>query len=66
MLQFFFTLAFSAVPLTLYVPPLRSLNLFVETMEEILRESRTYTNRVYPRARHVWLRVLDCVLCSTR
>ncbi|KAG2668635.1 hypothetical protein I3843_14G001000 [Carya illinoinensis] len=63
-LQLFFTLAFSAVPLTLYVPPIRSLNFFVETMEDLLRESRIYTDRIYPRARVVWSRLLDCVLCS--
>ncbi|KAJ6984842.1 F-box/WD repeat-containing protein [Populus alba x Populus x berolinensis] len=40
MLQLLFTVAFSAVPLTLYIPPVRSLNLFVETMEDLLRESR--------------------------
>lgn len=64
-LQLFFTVAFSAVPLTLYVPPIRSLNLFVETMEDLLRESRTYTHRVYPRVRHAWVRMVDCLLCST-
>lgn len=63
-LQLFFTLAFSAVPLTLYVPPVRSLNLFVEAMESLLRESRTYSNRVYPRVRVVWSRLLDCMLCT--
>ncbi|KAL5760519.1 hypothetical protein ACOSQ2_019357 [Xanthoceras sorbifolium] len=65
-LQLFFAVAFSAVPLTLYVPPVRSLNLFVETMEDLLRESRVYTNRIYPRARHVWSRILDCMLCNFR
>ncbi|KAE8038224.1 hypothetical protein FH972_010755 [Carpinus fangiana] len=63
-LQLFFTVAFSAIPLTLYVPPVRSLNLFVETMEDLLRGSRIYTNRVYPRVRVVWSRILDCMLCS--
>ncbi|KAI4323397.1 hypothetical protein L6164_023009 [Bauhinia variegata] len=66
MLQLFFTVAFSAVPLTLYIPPLRSLNLFVETMEEIFRESRIYSNRMYPRLRTGWARMLDCILCNTR
>ncbi|KAJ0037446.1 uncharacterized protein LOC116132287 [Pistacia vera] len=66
MLQLFFTVAFSAVPLTLYVPPVRSLNLFVETMEDFVRESRTYTRRIYPRARFVWSRILDCMLCNLR
>ncbi|KAH1222996.1 hypothetical protein GmHk_12G035999 [Glycine max] len=65
MLQLFFTVAFSAVPLTLYVPPIRSLNLFVETMEYVVRESRTYRNRVYPRLRIAWSRMLDIMLCNT-
>ncbi|KAM1158075.1 hypothetical protein FF1_028608 [Malus domestica] len=64
LLQLFFTVAFSAVPLTLYVPPIRSLNPLVETMEELFSESRAYTNRVYPRVRHLWFRILDCLLCS--
>ncbi|KAF3437897.1 hypothetical protein FNV43_RR20653 [Rhamnella rubrinervis] len=64
MLQLFFTVAFSAVPLTLYVPPIRSLNLFVETMEDLLRESRTYTSRIYPRVRHIWAMILECILCT--
>ncbi|GLU00257.1 hypothetical protein SLE2022_176370 [Rubroshorea leprosula] len=66
MLQLLFTVAFSAVPLTLYIPPMRSLNLFVESMEDLARESRVYTNRIYPRARHVWSRIMDCMLCNTR
>ncbi|KAK6285263.1 hypothetical protein POUND7_011442 [Theobroma cacao] len=66
MLQLFFTIAFSAAPLTLYVPPIRSLNLFVETMEDLVRESRVYTNRLYPRARLFWSRILDCMLCNLR
>ncbi|KAK7314265.1 hypothetical protein VNO77_39479 [Canavalia gladiata] len=66
MLQLFFTVAFSAVPLTLYVPPVRSLNLFVETMESIVRESRSYRNTVYPRLRVAWSRMLDVLLCNTR
>ncbi|XVE76711.1 hypothetical protein DITRI_Ditri13aG0003400 [Diplodiscus trichospermus] len=64
MLQLFFTIAFSAAPLTLYLPPVRSLNVFVETMEDLLRESRVYTQRLYPRARVVWSRILDCMLCN--
>ncbi|XP_028776980.1 uncharacterized protein LOC114733655 [Neltuma alba] len=64
MLQLFFTVAFSAVPLTLYVPPVRSLTTFVEVMEEILRESRIYSNRMYPRVRIAWSRLMDCMLCT--
>ncbi|XVF33736.1 hypothetical protein REPUB_Repub17cG0194200 [Reevesia pubescens] len=66
MLQLFFTIAFSAAPLTLYVPPMRSLNLFLESMEDLVRESRVYTDRLYPRARLVWSRILDCMLCNLR
>ncbi|KAK3017299.1 hypothetical protein RJ639_006898 [Escallonia herrerae] len=42
MLHLFFAVAFSAVPLTLYVPPVRSLNLFIATMEDLFRESILY------------------------
>ncbi|KAL8227844.1 hypothetical protein R6Q57_015428 [Mikania cordata] len=52
MLHLFFAVAFSAVPLTLYVPPIRSFNLFVQTMEDLWRESSGYTHRVYPRVRY--------------
>ncbi|GAB4857772.1 Mitogen-activated protein kinase kinase kinase npk1 [Ancistrocladus abbreviatus] len=50
MLQIFFAVAFSAVPLTLYVPPTRSLTLFVEAMEDLVRETSRRTVRYYPRA----------------
>ncbi|KAJ8748809.1 hypothetical protein K2173_011366 [Erythroxylum novogranatense] len=66
MLQLFLTVAFSAIPLTLYFPPLRSLNLFVETMEDLYRESRAYTTSIYPRARVMWCRLLDIMLCNLR
>lgn len=51
MLQLFFTVAFSAAPLILYVPPLRSLNLFVETATYLLRDVVLYFHSVYPRIR---------------
>uniref|UniRef100_A0A2P2PNR4 Uncharacterized protein LOC105115740 n=1 Tax=Rhizophora mucronata TaxID=61149 RepID=A0A2P2PNR4_RHIMU len=66
MLQLFFTIAFSAVPLTLYVPPMRNLNLFVESLEDLLRDSRVYTSGLYPRASLVWSRLLDILLCNLR
>ncbi|KAJ6402591.1 hypothetical protein OIU84_014652 [Salix udensis] len=31
-------------------------------MEDLLRESRVYTTRLYPCAKHVWSRVLDILL----
>ncbi|KAK8949087.1 hypothetical protein KSP39_PZI005575 [Platanthera zijinensis] len=49
MLQLFFVVDFSAAPLTLYVPPMRSLNLFVETMDTLARESSVYTNHAISR-----------------
>ncbi|KAH6828738.1 hypothetical protein C2S53_018615 [Perilla frutescens var. hirtella] len=51
MLPLFFTVAFSAAPLILYVPPLRSLNLFVETVTFVLRDAVAYFLSVYPRLR---------------
>ncbi|KAK4372172.1 hypothetical protein RND71_007556 [Anisodus tanguticus] len=65
MLHLFFAVTFSAVPLTLYIPPMRSLNLFVETMEELCRESSVYTGWMYHRLRHAWSRILNCMLCVT-
>ncbi|KAF8396136.1 hypothetical protein HHK36_017749 [Tetracentron sinense] len=62
MLQVFFAVAFSAVPLTLYVPPVRSLNFFVETIEGLLRETAQYSVRTYPRIRHAWSRILASLL----
>ncbi|RWR77763.1 RING/FYVE/PHD zinc finger superfamily protein, putative isoform 1 [Cinnamomum micranthum f. kanehirae] len=62
MLQLLFAVAFSAAPLTLYVPPVRSLNLFVETIENLLRQTTVYTVRAYPRIRHAWARVLASLL----
>lgn len=48
MIEVLFAVAFSAAPLTLYVPPVRSLNLFVETMEYFLKETVDYTFRNLP------------------
>ncbi|KAK2653243.1 hypothetical protein Ddye_013099 [Dipteronia dyeriana] len=58
MLQLFFAVAFSAVPLTLYVPPIRSLNLFVETIEDLFRQTSVYTLRAYPRFRSAFSRIV--------
>ncbi|KAF8050342.1 hypothetical protein N665_1994s0011 [Sinapis alba] len=66
MLQLFFTIAFSAAPLTLYIPPIRCLTMFVETMEEMGMEGRVYSRRVIiPRARIAWSRLLDCFFSSS-
>jgi len=60
------TAAFSAVPLMLYIPPLRSLNQFVETIEDMERESRIYTSRIFPHLHAAWTWLINCILCSTR
>jgi hypothetical protein len=65
MLQLFFAVAFSAVPLTLYVPPIRSLNLFVETIEDFVRQTTTYTLRAYPRVRLAFSRIINSILRTT-
>ncbi|KAI3445019.1 hypothetical protein Pfo_001684 [Paulownia fortunei] len=65
MLHLFFAVAFSAVPLTLYIPPIRSLNLFVEIMEGMWKESSAHTVRIYPRFRYACSRILNCMLCNT-
>ncbi|CAL1385060.1 unnamed protein product [Linum trigynum] len=66
MLQLFFAVAFSAVPLTLYIPPIRSLNLFVETIEDLLRQMAVHTVRTYPRIRFGFSRILNNLLHLAR
>ncbi|KAE8649764.1 hypothetical protein Csa_012384 [Cucumis sativus] len=61
MLQLFFAVAFSAVPLTLYVPPIRSLSLFVETLEDLLHHTAIHTIRAYPRFRLAFSRLFASV-----
>lgn len=64
MLHVFFAVAFSAAPLILYIPPIRSLNFFVQTIEDLLRESSVHSGRLYPRLRHACSRILNCMLCN--
>ncbi|KAK1267047.1 hypothetical protein QJS04_geneDACA016379 [Acorus gramineus] len=66
MLQLLFAVAFSAAPLTLYVPPVRSLNLFVEAMEKMVRETSSYTVRAFPRLRLAFSRLLSSLLFRAR
>ncbi|KAG5252854.1 RING/FYVE/PHD zinc finger superfamily protein [Salix suchowensis] len=66
MLQLFFAVAFSAAPLTLYVPSIRSLNLFVETMENVFRQTSLYTVRTYPRIRLVFSRLFRNLFSLSR
>ncbi|KAK3446744.1 hypothetical protein EUGRSUZ_A02389 [Eucalyptus grandis] len=66
MLQLFLAVAFSAVPLTLYVPPIRSLNLFVETVEGLFRQTTLYTLRAYPRIRLAFSRLYNSLVRFSR
>ncbi|CAN8278863.1 unnamed protein product [Cochlearia groenlandica] len=66
MLQLFFTVAFSAAPLTLYLPPIRCLTVFVAAMEEIGAEGRVYRRRNFPRVRIAWSRLRDRFFSSYR
>ncbi|CAL0326164.1 unnamed protein product [Lupinus luteus] len=66
MLNLFFTIAFSSVPLILYFPPIRSVNLFVETIEVTLKATSVYTDKVNHDLRGTWSRVVNCVCRSRR
>ena len=58
MLQLLMALAFSAAPLTLYVPPVRSLSLFVEAMEAVCRDCAPYSHGAVARFRLGLSRIL--------
>ncbi|KAF7819008.1 dehydration-responsive element-binding protein 2F [Senna tora] len=62
MLQILFAVAFSAVPLTLYVPPIRSFNLFVQTVEDFLRQTAVHAIRAYPRFRLAFSRIFSSIV----
>ncbi|KAK4343713.1 hypothetical protein RND71_036807 [Anisodus tanguticus] len=64
MLELFFAVAFSAAPLILYVPPIRSFNLFVESVEDFVRHSTMYTLRIFPRFPLFFSRYLSPLLLS--
>ncbi|KAL3841242.1 hypothetical protein ACJIZ3_025833 [Penstemon smallii] len=49
MFPLIFAVAFTAAPLTLYIPPIRSLNLFVEMTEFFLRDAVCCAVRICPR-----------------
>lgn len=66
MLQLFLAVAFSAVPLTLYVPPIRSLSLFVASVEQLLRQSGLFTLRFGPRLRLLFSRLFAPFFRSPR
>ncbi|WOG90998.1 hypothetical protein DCAR_0310246 [Daucus carota subsp. sativus] len=60
MLQLFFAVAFSAVPLTLYVPPIRNLCLFVDTVEQLYHHTaEVFSLQLRPQLRLALSRLLS-------
>ncbi|MQL95053.1 hypothetical protein Taro_027711 [Colocasia esculenta] len=64
--QLLFAFAFSAAPLTLYVPPVRSLNPFVEAVEAFLRQTALFRVRVYPRLHLAFSRIMSFWIRAAR
>ncbi|GFY98253.1 hypothetical protein Acr_12g0007940 [Actinidia rufa] len=62
MLQLFFAVAFTAAPLALHVPRIRCLNLFVENIEQLLRQSSSVSRRL----RHLISRFFSTAFRTTR
>ncbi|RAL53894.1 hypothetical protein DM860_004365 [Cuscuta australis] len=62
MLQLFFAMAFSAVPLTLYIPPVRRLNLFMESVETLRRESATHAAGMSRDFNRAFFGIFNCFL----
>ncbi|GAB2210714.1 hypothetical protein Droror1_Dr00015997, partial [Drosera rotundifolia] len=62
MIQLLLAAAFSSVPLTLYVPPVRNLTMFVQAVEEMVRETGPIVvGRYYQRIRIFCSRILGCI-----
>ncbi|KAG8073665.1 hypothetical protein GUJ93_ZPchr0006g44465 [Zizania palustris] len=66
MLQLLMALAFSAAPLTLYVPPVRSLSLFVEAIEAVCRDCAPYSQGAVFRFRLGLSRILSGLARAVR
>ncbi|KAJ0791977.1 hypothetical protein HanOQP8_Chr01g0012081 [Helianthus annuus] len=64
MLELFFAVAFSAVPLTLYIPPVRSLSLFAGSFQQLLRHITVYVLHICPRLRLAFSRIFTPILRS--
>ncbi|KAG6485017.1 hypothetical protein ZIOFF_053545 [Zingiber officinale] len=61
MLQLLLAVAFSAAPLTLYVPPIRTLNPFMQVLEMFVRDVTVYSQRAYLQIRLGVFRILAVV-----
>lgn len=58
MLQLFLAVAFSAAPLMLYLPPVRSLSLLVEALEAFLQQAELHTAQLSSSLRHGFSRIM--------
>ncbi|CAL0310060.1 unnamed protein product [Lupinus luteus] len=65
MLQLVFAIAFSAVPLTLYIPPIRSFNLFVHTIQQFLRDSNLLSLHAYLPITLAFSRIFNSIIHVT-
>ncbi|KHN26336.1 hypothetical protein glysoja_029290 [Glycine soja] len=65
MLQLAFAVAFSALPLTLYIPPIRSFNLFVHTLQIFLQDFSLFSFRPFLRIRLAISRIFNSIIHVT-
>ncbi|KAK8473454.1 hypothetical protein PHAVU_001G136000 [Phaseolus vulgaris] len=65
MLELLFAVAFSAVPLTLYIPPIRCFNIFVHTLQTFLQDSSLFSFRSFFRIRLAFSRVFNSIVHVT-
>ncbi|KAK7244633.1 hypothetical protein RIF29_39458 [Crotalaria pallida] len=65
MLQLAFAIAFSAVPLTLYIPPIRSFNHLVHTIQQFLRGSNLFSLHPYSRITPILSRIFNSIVPVT-
>ncbi|CAJ1910962.1 unnamed protein product [Sphenostylis stenocarpa] len=65
MLQLLIVVAFSSVPLTLYIPPVRNFNLFVHTLQSFLQDSSLFSFRAFFRIRLAFSRIFNSIVHVT-
>ncbi|KAG6510881.1 hypothetical protein ZIOFF_028926 [Zingiber officinale] len=66
MLQLFLAAAFAAVPLTLYLPPVRNLSSFMEVAELLVQEAAGFSLQWYLAFRRGVRRIVALVAFALR
>lgn len=66
MLQLFLAAAFAAVPLTLYLPPVRNLSSFMEVVELLVQEAAGLSLQWYLAFRRAARRIVVLVTYALR